>query len=92
MKDFYGFVATLSGEVCGGALGYRVSEKDTISVAFSNLDLPNEFKNSFYLAECFLKPKFQSRGIGNMLMRQLSEEEQNTCFRTTNPNMIKSIE
>jgi len=95
MDNFKGKVITDSKNILGFTLRYQIPNFDTQTVAFSqinNLLLERGWNDCFYLAECGVIQNFQRQGLGKLLISSLKEDISNLVFRTTNPNLIKTIE
>lgn len=96
-KGFYG-VGVLNSEnfeMIGFSFGYEVPQKNTQTVAFSQIYYELEKlnkKNSFYLAEVGVIPKYQGKSIGTSMMSKLKSNVENIILRTKNEHMIKAIE
>ena len=83
--------------IVGASFGYRVPEKDTETVKFSEIYCMLKeigWEDAFYGAETFIRRAYQKQGVGTQLLREFAEQAlcDKVVFRTKNLNQIKARE
>lgn len=95
-EGFLGYGVEIQDRIIGGCLGYTLPQENAPTINFIQLRkrLPRNLEGSFYLAESFILPQFQRRGLGSVLMNMVSNSIENSSllFRTINDNQIKAIQ
>lgn len=95
-EKFIGKLILNPNDLClGFAFGYQVPKYNSQTVNFEKITQNLEnlgWNNSFYLAECGVIQNSQNQGLGSLLISDLANSTDNLVFRTTNSNMIKTIE
>lgn len=95
-EGFLGYGVEIQDRIIGGCFGYTLPQENTPTVDFIQLRkrLPKDLEESFYLAENFILPQFQKRGLGSVLMNMISNSigDSSLMFRTINDNQIKATQ